>query len=136
MARPEPQPWWLVAWQQPATMAEHASAWAALLASEGPAVLGWWRRRLRWQQAAWACLGLGLLLAGVALLLAAMAQPGAVQGLQLLALCGVPGLPLLAAGGCWHTASRQHDGGARQRLLTQWQADHLLWQTGTPGAGR
>jgi hypothetical protein len=136
MTAPQARPWLEVAWQQPATVAEHMGAWAALFASEGPAVVRLWRRQLLWRLVAWSCLGLGLGLAGVATLLWAVATPAtpAPAGLAL-ALFGVPALPLLAALGCWWGAARLHDGGARQRLTAQWQAERVLWRAGGHGDG-
>jgi hypothetical protein len=121
---------------RPQLLLDHAAAWADLLATEcGPALRAR-RQRLLWQGLGAALLMVGLVLAGVAVMLAAMAGltglsapggAGPTPGLWAT-LVLTPVLPLLAAMACAGQARRCGDGGAAQRLLQQAQADWALLQ--------
>ncbi len=131
-----PHPWLHLALQQPSLVTEHLSAWAAMLANDGPPVGRIWRRRLWLRLSAVVCLVLGLGLAGVAGMLWALAPASAIgTGVAVLALAGLPALPLLASLGCWRWAASLDDGGAWLRLQAQWQADRALWHTPPHGGG-
>lgn len=121
--------WVDLALVHPELLADHAGTWAQFLAAEwAPA----WRARRR-LAALWAVAALtgslGLMLSGVALMLAAVTPPGQL-GLwpTQLALWLVPLLPLLLSGACVLAARRQGDDGAWARINRQWQADRSLWQ--------
>ena len=120
-------PWFELLATRPQLLAEHASAWAELLAAESAAALSSWRRRLVLQLAAALAACIGVMLAAVALMLwavtpaAQLSQPWSGTVLWL-----VPGLVLALAAGCGLAARRDADGGNRarmQRLASQWQAD-------------
>lgn len=123
-------PWFELLATRPQLLAEHASAWAELLAAESAAALSGLRRRLVLQLAAALAAGLGITLAAVALMLWAvtpavqLSQPWSGAVLWL-----VPLLVLALAAGLWMAARRSADGGNRarlQRLASQWQADLTL----------
>lgn len=123
-------PWFELLATRPQLLAEHASAWAELLAAESAAALSGLRRRLMFQLAAALAAVLGVTLSAVALMLWAVTPavqfsplwPGALLWL-------VPVLVLVLAAGLWMTARQASDGGNRarlQRLANQWQADLSL----------
>ncbi len=126
-------PWFELLATRPLLLAEHASAWAELLAAESAAALSGLRRRLMLQVAAGLAALLGTTLSAVALMLWAVTPaaqfstfwPGALLWL-------VPVLVLAVAAGLWTAARRTDDGGNRarlQRLSRQWQADLNLMKT-------
>ncbi len=130
-------PWFELLATRPQLLAEHASAWADLLAAEGGAALTGWRRRLWLQLGAALAAAVGLMLAAVALMLWAVTPAAQLpQPLAAAVLVGVPLLVLMLAAGCYTAAQRGHDGAAQARmarLARQWQADLVLLQP-TPGA--
>ena len=120
--------WLDVALARPELLAAHAGAWAQFLAAEcAPA----WRAQQRvWALWALALLfgGLGLGLAGVALMLAMLAPPQQwAQWPVQLVLCAVPAVPLLLALACAWAACRPRDEGSWVRVTRQWEADLSLW---------
>jgi hypothetical protein len=118
---------------RPQLLLDHAAAWAELLAAECGPALHARRRRLLWQGLGAALLMVGLVLAGVAVMLGALSGlsapggAGPTPGLWA-ALVLTPAVPLLAAAACARKARRCGDGGAAQRLLQQAQADWALLQ--------
>ena len=117
---------------RPQLLADHAGAWADLLAAEcGPATAAWQRRWLL-QALAVAFAVIGLTLSGVALMLWAVLPAAPLHSPWVaLALILTPAWPLGAAAGCLLAARVRGDGGAWQRLGRQLQADlALLRQTG------
>lgn len=90
---------------QPRLLAEHAQAYAQLVALEIDNVSSAWRRRTLLQAAALCCLGVASVLAGVAWMLWAVV-PG-VAATAAWALLGAPLLPLAAGLWCLHLAHAQ-----------------------------
>ena len=108
---------------RPALLAEHAEAYAALIAAEVPRISAAWQRRALLSAAAAACAVVGILLAGVgAMLWFALPEPPMRAPWMLLA---VPLLPLLAAVVCLLAA---RSAGAQDPLdnLRQQVTDDLL----------
>ena len=108
---------------RPALLAEHAEAYAALIAEEVPRISAAWQRRALLSAAAGACATIGVLLAGVgAMLWAALPEPPMRAPWMLLV---VPLLPLIAAAVCTMAARAA---GARDPLegLRQQVTDDLL----------
>lgn len=120
---------------RPQLLAEHASAWAELLSTQaGPAWAHWQRWRLL-QLLAGSCLILGVLLAGMALMLwAVVPNTPWLPSERAWALLVVPALPLLAGLACALAARQQgrtNFWGADGTLGRQLQADlSLLRQFG------
>lgn len=123
-------PWFELLATRPQMLAEHAAAWAELLAAESAEALSGWRRRLVLQLAAALSAVMGVALAAVALMLWAVtpaAQLNQPWSGALLLL--VPLAVLALALGFWLAARRSADEGNRarlQRLASQWQADVSL----------
>ncbi len=121
---------------RPAALAEHAEAYAQLAAAEaGDALAAAVRLALLWALALCG-LALAALLAGVALMLAALHVPAASPAPW--PLWAVPALPLLLAlAAVW--AARRHAGAAGPAhfavLRAQWQIDRawLRGEAGPPG---
>ena len=130
-------PWFELLTTRPQLLAEHASAWADLLAAEGGAAIAGLRRRLWLQLGAALAAAVGMMLAAVALMLWAVTPAAQLQQpLAASVLVGVPLLVLLVAAVCSISAQRGSDGGAQARwarLARQWQADMVLLQP-APGA--
>jgi len=114
---------------QPQLLAEHAGAWAQLLAAECTPAARAWRRRLLWASVAGVAGLLGLALAGVALMLWGLAPPAALAGAGGPLLLATPALPwAVAALAAWRARGRPQDTtqAALARLRRQWLADLAL----------
>lgn len=126
-------PWIELLATRPQLLAEHAAAWAELLAAEGGAAITGWRRRLWLQLGAALAAAMGLMLAAVALMLWAVTPASQLpQPLAGAILVGVPLLMLMLAAACYAAARPGSDGSAAARLARQWHADMALMQS-TPG---
>jgi hypothetical protein len=129
-------PWFELLATRPQLLASHAQAWGGVLAAETAAAWAHGRRRLLLQAVALLCAAIGVALAGVALMLWAVASPAQLQqpgaGLTLLLV------PLVALGGsvvCALGARSPADEATAERmarLAQQWRADLALLQTETP----
>jgi hypothetical protein len=89
---------------QPGLLAEHASAYGALLAEEGGRWIAPWQRRWQLRLLGSLALLVAVLLAGQAVLLWALLKPEQAQTLAVLA--AVPLLPLLLALAAFWQAGR------------------------------
>ena len=114
---------------RPSLLAEHAAAYADLLAVEWPLAVSMFRRSIALNLLALLCLWSTLLLAGMAVMLWAMLAANAGQAAWLL----VP-VPLLALAGAgvFLTLSRMRaDAGAFEEMRRQLRADlAMLGETG------
>jgi hypothetical protein len=109
---------------QPGLLGEHAHGYASLLASEVAEVQRSGQRRLLWSAATAACTGVGLVLAGVALMLWATLPGLAPSALWVLWL--TPSVPLVAALVCLQIL-RSPTPPAFARIKEQIQADLQLF---------
>lgn len=127
-------PWFELLATRPQLLAEHAAAWAELLAAESAAALSGLRRRLIFQLSAALAAVLGIALSAVALMLWAVTPAAQLTPLWPGALLWlVPVLVLALAAGLWMASRQATDGGNRarlQRLAQQWQADLSLMKPG------
>jgi hypothetical protein len=108
---------------QPGLLGEHVQGYAGLLASEVAEVQQSGQRRLLWSAATAACTCVGLVLAGVAVMLWAT-QPGLAAG-ALWVLVLTPCVPLVAALACLQVLQRPTPA-AFARIKEQIQADLQL----------
>ena len=106
---------------QPQLLADHAEAYAELLAAEMTRAVQSWRQRLLLYAGALCCLGVGAMLAGVACMLWASLPD--LRADAAWALAGVPLLALIAGGGCILAARRVPEGTGVQTVRTQFKAD-------------
>jgi uncharacterized membrane protein YqjE len=106
---------------QPQLLVEHAQAYAELVGDETRTVSTLWKRQALLNAVALCCLGVGTVLAGVALMLWAVIP--AVSAQALWALLGAPLLPLAVALGCWRAAQRPSENRAFDSVRQQLQAD-------------
>lgn len=102
-------------------LAEHAAAYADLLASEWPLAVSTFRRGMVLNLLALLCLWSTLLLTGMALMLWGMLAEPAGQAVWLLVL--VPLLALAGAGACLVAARMRADAGAFEETRRQLRAD-------------
>lgn len=119
--------WLKLAWQHPALLTAHAAGYAALAADEAGLAWGSAVARVRRQLVIGACLAVGTILAGTAVLLWA-ALPALPMG-RVWWLVVVPLLPFLAAALAWQR--RQAPDEAFAGLRAQLALDHHAWE----GAG-
>ncbi len=121
---------------RPQLLADHASNWAGLLAAESAAAWSQGLRRLGLMLVALLAAAMAVLLAGVALMLWALADPAALQ--QPWAAPALLGLPLallvLAAVCAWRAQQCSTEGAPERlaRLAQQWRADMALLQPPLP----
>ena len=109
---------------RPQLLAEHAEAYAELVAADVGAASAGWKRRAMLNAVALCCLGVAAVLAGVALMLWAVV-PGA--GSQApLALIATPLLPIAVAAGCLLAARASNDGSNFDNLRRQVRADIVM----------
>ena len=125
-------PWFELLATRPQLLAEHAQAWGGVLAAEGAAAWQHGQRRLWLRLAALLAGTIGLMLAGVATLLWALASPAQLQ--QPLAGAALLGVPLVVLGlalVCLLVARKGAEESAPQRwarLGHEWRADLALLQ--------
>jgi uncharacterized membrane protein YqjE len=106
---------------QPQLLAEHAEAYADLFGEELGAASAMWKRQALLGAVALCALGVGAVLAGVALMLWAVIPPADIQAPW--ALIAAPLLPLLAALGCALAARAQTSEGLFGAMRQQVKAD-------------
>lgn len=106
---------------QPQLLADHAEAYAELMASEIGAVAAVWKRRAVLNAIALCCLAVAAILAGVALMLWAVIPAAQMQAPWALIAAPLP--PAAAALWCLMAARLQGDGGALENLRRQFAAD-------------
>jgi cytochrome bd-type quinol oxidase subunit 2 len=109
---------------RPQLLAEHAQAYAELLAAEITQASAAWKRRAILLAAALCCLGVAAVLAGVALMLWAVVAEGDIR--SPWALIVTPLLPLAAALICLITARAQDEREALASLRLQVSADMAM----------
>ncbi len=116
---------------QPQLLADHAAAYAELVAAEAVTVSAHWQRRLLLGAVAVFCLLVGAILAGVALMLWAVLPTA--QILAPWALLVAPLLPLALAIVCLLAARAPGVGIAFENLRRQMKADMaMLREAGKP----
>ncbi len=109
---------------QPQLLADHAEAYAELMASEVGAVSAAWKRRAVLNAVALSCLAVAAILAGVALMLWAVIPATQLQAPWALIATPLP--PAAAALWCLMAARSQGDGGAFENLRRQLAADMAM----------
>lgn len=118
-------PWLRFAWQNPQRLAEHAVAYVALAADEAALVLDRAVAGCRRQLVIGACLVVGALLTGTALLLW-VALPGLPEG-RAWWLAAVPLAPFLGAALAWQCAPLPDRGEDFAVLRAQLALDRVAW---------
>jgi hypothetical protein len=106
---------------QPQLLADHAEAYAELLAAEMTRAVQAWRQRLLLYAGALCGLAVGAVLAGVACMLWAALPDLAANAAWVLV--AVPLLALMAAGACLWVAGRVPEGTGVQTVRGQFKAD-------------
>lgn len=106
--------------QQPELLVEHAKAYAELIGAQTGQACAVWKRQALLGAIGIGLLGVGAVLAGVALMLWAMLPVTTPAAWVLVA---VPLLPSIVALGCLAAARRHGDGDAFAGLREQLQAD-------------
>jgi hypothetical protein len=109
---------------QPQLLADHAEAYAELVAAEIGTVSASWKRRAMLNVVALCCLGVAAILAGVALMLWAVMPAAAIEAPW--ALIAAPLLPIGVALGCLLAAREQADNSAFDTLRRQLKADIVM----------
>lgn len=109
---------------QPHLLADHAEAYAELLGEEIGAASGRWRRRMLLSSVALCGAGVGVVLAGVALMLWAVIPPESMNAPW--ALIVAPLVPLGAAAAAWAAAQAQPDGPPFEQIRRQLREDVLM----------
>ena len=112
---------WALLHQRPDLLLEHAQAYADLLRDESAAWAEYWLKKLLWYTGAVLLAGVGLTLAGVALMLS-----GAVP-VDAVVLVFVPATALLGAVGCCWAARRAPVAPRWGQVRVQWEADRHLF---------
>jgi uncharacterized membrane protein YqjE len=116
---------------KPQLLADHAGAYAQLVAAEIGRVSALWRLRFMLQALALVSLTIAVVLAGVALMLWAVVPPENVR--LPWALIGTPLVPLLAGLCCLLVARYRGEDKAFDKLRHQWRADlQMLREASTP----
>lgn len=109
---------------QPHLLADHAEAYAELLATEVDRVSTAWRRRAMLHAVALCCLGVAAVLAGVALMLWAVTPAASMQAPW--ALIAAPLLPIAVAAWCLMAARSEGGGRAFDVIRQQMKADMAM----------
>jgi uncharacterized membrane protein YqjE len=113
---------------RPQLLVEHADAYASLIAAEVPRISAAWRHSALLYALALSCLLVGLMLAGVAAMLWAVA-PALPLGAPWV-LMAVPALPLLAGLACFASARSGRADEAIDHLREQVRADIAMLREG------
>lgn len=112
---------------QPLLLAQHAQAYAELVAAEIGGVSAVWKRRVMLNGLAVCCLGVAAVLAGVSLMLWAVIPAPQIHAVW--ALFAAPLVPLAFAAGCLLAARERADSGAAfERIREQVKADLTMLQ--------
>jgi hypothetical protein len=106
---------------QPNLLADHAEAYADLLGEEFGVASAQWKRRAMLSAVSLCCLGVGAVLAGVALMLWAAVPPGDLHAPWALVLA--PLVPLGAAVVCFISAKSPPPQGAFDNIRRQLRED-------------
>lgn len=109
---------------RPHLLADHAEAYAELVAAEIGSVSAAWKRRAMLNAVALCCLGVAAVLAGVALMLWAVIPAAPVQALWVL--IAVPLVPMAMAVWCVLAAQPQGDDGPFDNVRRQVKADMAM----------
>jgi hypothetical protein len=109
---------------QPQLLADHAQAYAELVAAEIDQVSVAWKRRAMLNAVALCSLAVAAVLAGVALMLWAVVPPAQIQAPW--ALLVAPLLPAAVALWCLVAVRSQRDGGAFDSVRRQIKADIVM----------
>lgn len=109
---------------RPHLLADHAEAYAELVAAEIGSVSAAWKRRAMLNAVALCCLGVAAVLAGVALMLWAVIPAAPVQALWVL--IAVPLVPMVMAVWCVLAAQPQGDDGPFDNVRRQVKADMAM----------
>lgn len=116
---------------QPQLLAEHAEAYAELVATEVSSASTAWKRRALLNAVAQCCLGVAAVLAGVALMLWSVIPVADIR--VPWALVAAPLLPAAVAAGCLWAARTRGQQGTFDSLRQQMKADIvLLREAGAP----
>jgi hypothetical protein len=114
----------LLATTQPQLLADHAEAYAELVAAEIGTVSAAWKRRAVLNGVALCCMGVAAVLAGVALMLWAVIPVAGIQAPW--ALVAAPLLPLAVTVACLWAAQSGGDAGGFDKLRQQVKADIVM----------
>ena len=115
---------------QPQLLADHAEAYAELVAAEIGTASAAWKRRALLNAVALCCLVVAVVLAGVALMLWAVIP--AAQMHAAWVLIAAPLLPVAVALGCLLAARAQDEGGVFENLRRQMKADMAMLREMSP----
>jgi hypothetical protein len=111
---------WALLHQRPDLLLEHAQAYADLLRDESTAWAAFWVVKLMWYTGAVLLAGVGLTLAGVAVML------GGLWTVNIVWLISVPAVTLLLACLCWWAAVRGPAAPGLSESRAQWEADRNM----------
>lgn len=111
---------WALLHQRPDLLLEHAQAYADLLRDESTAWAAFWAVKLVWYTGAVLLAGVGLTLAGVAVMLASVLPVNAVL------LIAVPAVTLAAACLCWWAGAHGPAAPGLEESRAQWEADRSM----------
>lgn len=114
-------PLFLLIATRPQLLADHAEAYAELVAAEAAHVSATWKRRSLLYALALCCLAVGAVLAGVALMLWAVTPAASI--LAPWVLIAVPLLPMAVAAGCLLAARSPGDSSGFDNIRQQMKAD-------------
>lgn len=109
---------------QPQLLAEHAEAYAEMVATQVGAVSASWKRRAVLNAVALCCLGVAAVLGGVALMLWAVIPPADIH--SPWALLAGPLLPAVAAAACLAAARSGGESAGFGALREQLHADIVM----------
>lgn len=123
-------PLFLLIATRPQLLADHAEAYAELVATEVGHVSAAWKRRALLYAVALGCLVVAAVLAGVALMLWAVIPVASMQAPWVLIVA--PLLPVAVAGGCLLAARSPGDSSGFDSIRQQMKADlAMLREVGT-----
>lgn len=123
-------PLFLLIATRPQLLADHAEAYAELVATELGLVSAAWRRRALFYAVALACLAAAAVLAGVALMIWAVTPVATMQAPWVLVV--VPLLPMAVAVGCLLAIRSRGDASGFDKIQQQMKADlAMLREVGT-----
>jgi uncharacterized membrane protein YqjE len=115
--------------REPKLVAEHAEAYAELFGEEISVVSAHWKRRALLSAVALCSIGVGAVLAGVALMLWAVVPPENMNAPWALVVA--PLVPLGVAAGCWFSARSQVGPKAFEHVRRQLREDAAMLREAT-----